>query len=142
VAAAVTAASGPEGGPSGRVHPGLRVLDEAVRLLDVLQAEQPRRSAASGPDTDGDAPHPGPECRVCPVCRGLAALRAANPQAVARMTRAVADLAAAIGEFVAGPERGEPAAPAPEAGTGKRWYATCVRAARSPATVQRIDVTD
>jgi hypothetical protein len=138
----VTPASRPEGGPSGRVYQGLRVLDEAVRLLDVLQAEQPLRAAASGPDADGDAPHVGAECRVCPVCRGLAALREANPQAVARMTGAVADLATAIGEFVAGPDRGEPATPAPEAGTAKGWYATCVREARSPETVQRIDVTD
>jgi hypothetical protein len=151
----VSTGFGAEAGLSGRAQQGLRVLDEAVRLLDVVQAEHGRRGSASGsdgadsasgPDGADSASHRGGECRVCPVCRGLAALREANPEAMARMTRAVADLAAAIGDVVAGPERAQPRDPAPEAETGNRWYATDERQGGPLGTrrtmVQRIDVTE
>jgi hypothetical protein len=140
---------------------GLRVLDEAVRLLDVLQA-QPRYASASEPDASGHAPHAGGECQFCPLCRGLTVLRElreANPEAVGRMTQAVADLAGAIGDLVVGPDRAHPRAaaaeqtadpgvdhtPDPAAETGNRWYATDgPSGARSTSrtTVQRIDVTE
>jgi hypothetical protein len=155
VAAGVTTAFGADAGLSGRTHQGLRVLDEAVRLLDLLQEEQPRRASASAGcdevDADGDVPHRGGECRRCPVCRGLAALREANPEAVTRMTRAVTELAGAIGDLLAGPDRAQArtaptAAPDWAAQTQDRWYATHERetAPRAAARtrVQRIDVAE
>jgi hypothetical protein len=136
---------------------GLRVLDEAVRLLDVLQA-QPRHAPASGPDAGGHTPHAGGECQFCPLCRGLAVLRElreANPDAAGRMTQAVTDLAGAIGDLLVRPDRAHPRAaaadppadqaPDPAAETGNRWYATHEPSgARSTSrtTVQRIDVTE
>jgi hypothetical protein len=159
VAAAVSTSAGFDAGVFGRDQSGLRVLDEAVRLLDLLQARQPRRAPASDPDADADstARHRGDQCRLCPVCRGLAALREANPEAVARMTSAVAELAAAIGDLVAGPDRDRPGRDRPDpappdrvqrdpaAETVPPWYATPQREAASaaaPPTVQRIDVTE
>jgi hypothetical protein len=128
----VTTAFGATDGSAGRAQQGLRVLDEAVRLLDLLQAQHPRPGSASATDADGDPPHRAGECQLCPVCRGLAALREANPEAIARMSRAVSELAAAIGDFVAGPPRAQPGAPAtaPDPPVAAR------------VTVQRIDVTE
>jgi hypothetical protein len=111
------------GAAPGRARQGLRVLDEALRLLDALQPSP----AADGPP--GPA-HRGGECRVCPVCRGLAALREANPEALARMGRALADLAAAVGEFAGGTAE-EPDAEPPAEPEQPR-----------PVRVQRIDVGD
>jgi hypothetical protein len=143
---------------SARAQQGLRVLDEAVRLLDALHVEPAGRAPASGPEAGGsgdDAPHRGGECRVCPVCRGMAALRAANPEAAQRMTRAVADLGAAIADLVVGPEParatepgqpGEPGEaghePGSQAESGIQWYVTGEPDAPPRLTVQRIDVTE
>jgi hypothetical protein len=80
------------GATSGRGQQGLRVLDEALRLLDAMQAPRPAAS-------NDDEPHRSGECRICPVCRGLATLRELDPEAVARMGRALTDLAVAFGEF-------------------------------------------
>ena len=71
-----------------RSEQGRRLLDEALRLLDLAQAARP----AGARDDDGS--HPGPECRICPVCRGIAYLREIDPQAVDRLTAAVAILPA------------------------------------------------
>jgi hypothetical protein len=115
----VTAGTAP-----GPARQGLRVLDEALKLLDALQAQP--SAATDGPP--GPA-HAGGECRLCPVCRGLAALREVNPEAVARMGRALADLAAAFAEF---------AGPVEEPGSTPPAEPPPPRAVR----VQRIDVTD
>jgi hypothetical protein len=123
---------------------GLRVLDEAVRLLDVLQAEWRPRGEAPESDGADEGAHHGRDCRACPLCRALAALREANPEAVARMTGAVADLAGAIGDLVAGPARAQETAPG--AATGNRWDAADGPRSAPPGTgqtmVQRIDVTE
>jgi hypothetical protein len=88
----------------GGAEQGRRVLDEALRLIDVLQATRP---AGAG---DG-AGHGGPECRYCPVCRGIAYLREADPEALDRLTGAVTEAAAAVRDLVAG-LAGAAAAPA------------------------------
>jgi hypothetical protein len=106
----VTAAPGP-----GLPRLGLRVLDEAFKLMDSLQAQRP--SHGSG------------DCRVCPLCRSVAALREADPEAVSRMGRALADLVAALGDFTAGVAE-EPDAPVPRPAPPQR------------VRVQPIDVTD
>jgi hypothetical protein len=115
-------------GAAGGARPGLRVLEEALRLLDALQAQAfPAADGRVGP-AHGPA-NGGGECRVCPVCRGLSALREANPDAVARMGRALSDLAAAFGEFAGTAE--QPAATPPVRPAPQR-----------SVRVQRIDVTD
>lgn len=110
---------------------GLRVLDEALRLLDVVQA------TATAPAATAEAGHAGAECRVCPVCRGLAALREMNPEAMTRLGRAFGDLVAAAGDVIGDvmgdivgspPDAAPPAEPPPEP--------------RPPVRLQRIDVTD
>ena len=112
------------GAAPGPARQGLRVLDEALKLLDALQAQP--SPAADGPP---GRMHEGGECRLCPICRGLAALRDVNPEAVTRMGRALADLAAAFAEFagpVDEPDDTRPAEPPPP----------------RPVRIQRIDVTD
>jgi hypothetical protein len=118
---------------TGRAQQGRRVLDEALRLLDALQAGDRGRTSASGADP-GEPAHRGGECTVCPVCRALAALREANPEAMARVSRAVADLMAAVGEFVGAPQRAAPRPDGPSPGAPGT--------PRTPPTLQRIDVTD
>jgi hypothetical protein len=66
---------------------------------------------------------------VCPVCRSLAALREANPEAVSRMGQALTDLAAAFGDLSAGVAE-EPEAPVPRPAPPQR------------VRLQPIDVTD
>jgi hypothetical protein len=114
------------GAAPGRARQGLRVLDEALKLLDALQTEQP--TAASTTEQPGR--HQGGECRLCPVCRGLAALREADPQALTRLGRALADLAAAFGEFAGGVGEDPEPAPATEPAGPRRVH------------VQHIDVSD
>jgi hypothetical protein len=41
---------------------------------------------------DGGAVGPAPECRVCPLCAALAALREARPEAVEHLAKAGAEL--------------------------------------------------
>jgi hypothetical protein len=117
------------GAASGRGQQGLRVLDEALRLLDALQAPRPAVQTE-------DEPHRGGECRICPVCRGLATLRELDPEAVARMGRALIDLAAVFGEFATGrtedSDHGHHDERAPDPAD----------APPRPVRLQRIDVTD
>lgn len=122
----------------GRAEPGRRVLDEALRLLDVLQATRPASGARDrGPDgagLDGEhgGEHGGPECRYCPLCRGLAYLREVDPGALGRVTDAVSDLASAVRDLVGG----VPGA----AGHGRAGDADAERTDERPVDVQRIDV--
>jgi hypothetical protein len=115
-----------------RHEPGRRLLDEALRLLDVAQATRPAGAA------QGSGSHAGPECRICPLCRGIAYLREVDPQAVERLTGAVTDLVAAVRDLLG-------AAPAPEA-QGEDDGAAATGAGGAPVvprvSVQQIDVTD
>jgi hypothetical protein len=119
--------------PGGGAEQGRRALDEALKLLDALQAQP---ASAESPR---DGAHLSGECRVCPVCRGLAALREMNPDAVARAGRALGDLVGAMGEFLGdlagGESAGDPTgAPGPPPSHPP--------AASPPVRVQRIDVSD
>ena len=110
----MTAAAGerPEPGDAGR-----RLVDEALRLVDAF------READGAGRAEG---HTGPECRACPVCRVVAAVRTLRPEAVEHLAVAAAELASAWREVVAG--SAPPAAP--EASP------------RREPSVERIDVTD
>ena len=91
---------------SDRAGQGRRALDEALRLLDVLQAAPPQ-----GPDPAAPGAHAGGECAICPVCRGIAYLRRADPDAVDRITGAVADLGAALRDLLGAAPAGAAGAP-------------------------------
>lgn len=84
----MTAASGGE-----RAEQGRRLLDEAVRLLDAVQSADARTGH-------------GPDCGWCPVCRGAAALRELDPEAVTRVATAVGDLAGAVRDLLSGSPSG------------------------------------
>lgn len=109
----------PAGDPGHPPDPGRRLADEALRLVEAL------RDAGAGPDT-GERGHLGADCRVCPLCRALATVRAVRPEAVEHLALAAAELVRAWREVVA---TDPPAAPAPGPG-------------RDAPTVERIDVTD
>jgi hypothetical protein len=125
---------------------GRRLLDEALRLLDVAQATRP-----AGAHQDPRA-HAGPECRICPFCRGIAYLREVDPQAVERLTGAVAELAGAVRDLLgAGAGAGAGAGVAAEPGRsgdgeGEGEAAGPPGAGGDPVvrpvSVQQIDVTD
>jgi hypothetical protein len=70
---------------------------------------------------------PAPECQVCPICAGLAALRGARPEAVEHLVKAGAELLLAAKALLAGavePEgaptrrRSPPPRPGDAAGNG------------------------
>ncbi len=63
------------------------LAEEAARLLAALRASQPPASE-----------HP-PTCTWCPVCRGVDAVRAVDPEAVDRLTIAITLLAQALSEL-------------------------------------------
>ncbi len=89
MAVAVSAADG--AGNPGAGAGAARLAQEAARLVDVLQGAGRDAGGASG------APeHAGPECRVCPLCRGLALLREVRPETVAALVAAATDLATAL----------------------------------------------
>ncbi len=133
---AVPSSSGspsPEGNPSG---------DGAADLLATLRhvasgwaaaaaAEAPgveRHSASDGPGTAHSGADDSQDCRFCPVCQGLAALRRAHPQAVEHLEAALTSLLAAVRELAAA----QPAqADWPPGGRPT-----------SPPTVERIDISD
>jgi hypothetical protein len=81
---------------------GRWAAEEAIRLLQTL--------------TEFTGEHDGPECRICPVCQLLSALRQVRPEAVEHLVRASAEFGAALRDLAA-PESQEPQPPqTPDAG--------------------------
>ena len=125
---------------------GRRALDEALRLLDVLQAARPAADGSPGPSTapgpDAAAPgaHTGGECAICPVCRGIAYLRRADPDAVDRIAGAVADLGSALRDLLGADRPTGPAGRPPDDAQGETGDVPGGQVQH--VDVQRIDVTD
>ncbi|MCZ2819899.1 hypothetical protein O2V63_06120 [Modestobacter sp. VKM Ac-2977] len=132
---------------------GTRLTDVLGDLLDTPAA---RPDAASRPEDDGAAtrPQPADDCRWCPVCVGLAALRGRRPDLVEALadvlTSAATALRAQAGTQPADSPRtnpdgsvAAPEAPAPDvrtAGAPAPPEETVTHPAPAPAPVQRIDV--
>jgi hypothetical protein len=135
------------GGSDG--GPARRAAEEAVRLLQTL--------------TEVTGSHDSPECRVCPICQLLAALRQVRPEAVenlidaaARFTVALRDLtvpaaAATAGEASGPASAGATGATSGEAEPGVQPGAAGTWSGHDPGAgtgapersrVQRIEVTD
>ncbi|WP_143448801.1 hypothetical protein [Kineosporia sp. A_224] len=117
----MTAAPEGSGAGSAAGDAGRRLVDEALRLVEALRdADGVRDRAADaasaflgvGADAQGAA-HTGPECRACPVCRVIAAVRTLRPEAVEHLALAAAELANAWREVVAGAQDAAPPPPTP-----------------------------
>jgi hypothetical protein len=129
----------------GRPEQGRRLLDEALRLLDVAQAT---RLTGTGTGTGARVAQEAEaraaaECVNCPVCRGIAYLRQVDPQAVERLTGAVADVAVAVRDLLGAttvPQR--PGAERSAAGNGRGTGGSPEGGGVPPVSVQKIDVTD
>ena len=113
---------------------GRRAAEEAVRLLQTL-------SEVTGS-------HNAPECRICPICQLLAALRQVRPEAVDHLIDAAAGLAAALRDLAV-PAAAEAAeAPVQEAPDGPPASPPAATASSGPSPghdpprIQRIEVTD
>lgn len=71
--------------------------DEAARLADALGDWF--RSAATGSSQSPTSDHDPLTCRVCPICRGIAAVRAVQPEVIEHLATAADALAAALREW-------------------------------------------
>jgi len=60
-----------------------------------LTHQEAHEAHEAGPAGPGPAAGPAPECLVCPLCAGIAALRQARPEAVEHLLKAGAELLAA-----------------------------------------------
>jgi hypothetical protein len=95
------------------------------------------------PDDHTGAAGQGPECQLCPICSGLAALRGARPEAFEHLVKAGAELllaARALLETAAEPEGGAGAAPGAGAARRGRRPRPAGRGDASGNGLQRIDV--
>jgi hypothetical protein len=81
-------------------------------------------SAGAGPSTTAGQPHAAgaggfatgtPECCICPVCRGIAALRDPSPEFAERLATGAGDLAAGVASLM----RAFAPAPPPEPAAGE-----------------------
>ncbi|MCW2887783.1 MAG: hypothetical protein QOE54_6933 [Streptosporangiaceae bacterium] len=101
-------------------QPG-HVLDEAVKLFEVLRRRirdgSPARPRPEPGDVWGqatyEAPIPhiatgAPECRYCPICRGIAAARTARPGLTEQVMDAGQSLYTALQEALSALDRPHP----------------------------------
>ncbi len=71
--------------------------DEAARLADALGGWF--RSATTGSAQSPTPDHDPLTCGACPICRGIAAVRAVQPEVIAHLATAADALAAALREW-------------------------------------------
>jgi hypothetical protein len=88
------------------------------------------------PDDHAAAAGQAPECQLCPICAGLAALRGARPEAVEHLVKAGAELLLAARALLEG------ATPEPAAGAapGGRRRRPAGRGDAAGNGLQRIDI--
>lgn len=82
---------------------------EASRLLDSLKEWLDARGASDLPLATG-----GPECKVCPICLAVSALRDRNPEVVEQLGKAGEALLAALRSAVSDHEKGWAAGRTPD----------------------------
>ena len=78
-----------------------------------------------------------PECQICPICAGLAALRGARPEVVEHLAKAGVELFLAARALLDGAVAGD--APAPSR-RGRRRAGTATSGGGAVDGLQRIDV--
>ncbi len=72
--------------------------------------------------------HREPDCAYCPLCRGIAAVRAADPEVVDHLAKAAREVMMALSSFL---EKAGSSAPGAEPGDAPE---------AGPSTVTRIDI--
>ena len=123
-----------------RPEPGRRLLEEALRLIDVVQATRPGGSRSDrSPSADGAARS---DCSVCPLCRGMAHLRQVDPGAVERLSGAVADAAAAVRDLLGATSTAPTSSARHGAGPDGDAPGAAGGGGVARVRVQRIEVTD
>ena len=106
------------------------LADEAAKLVEAVRDwaartfPEPERHLATG----------APECRYCPVCQAVAALRGERPEVTARVAEALTAAAGALGAL--GQSLARP--PSPDRADAPGPRASADQAA--PAAVHRIDL--
>ncbi|MEU8070078.1 hypothetical protein [Micromonospora sp. NPDC049151] len=155
----------------GTTDPG-SAREEAERLVATLLAGAKLAAAAPGsgawgplggilsgvlghtPPGAGPAPEPSgsagfatgsPECCVCPVCRGIAALRDPSPEFTERLATGAGDLAAGVASLLrafnpAEPERTADDGPAAPAGSGDHVWREATRTGHDSQPAPEQDV--
>ncbi|NES12327.1 MULTISPECIES: hypothetical protein [Micromonospora] len=73
-------------------------------------------AAAGGTAAGGGFATGSPECCVCPICRGIAALRDPSPEFAERLATGAGDLAAGVASLLRAFAPAEPAAPGADGG--------------------------
>jgi hypothetical protein len=98
-----------EGAPNSDHHPHGSMGEEAVKLAEAVQDWLGERTGRGTSDVWAAATAPGafesPECRICPICRGMRLVTSMSPDVLAHLADAATSLAAAVramGEPVAG----------------------------------------
>ena len=91
------------------------------------------------PDAHAGAAGQVPECQLCPICAGLAALRGARPEAVEHLVKAGAELLLAVRAVLEGAAAA--AEPGAEAGSRPRPGAAAARRGRRPRPAGRGDAS-
>jgi hypothetical protein len=91
------------------------------------------------PDAHVGAAGRAPECQLCPICAGLAALRGARPEAVEHLVKAGAELLLAVRALLEGAAAA--AEPGTEAGAGPGSGAGAARRGRRPRPPGRGDAS-
>ena len=118
--------------------------DDARRLFQVFQATVEQLAEP----VDGDQPH-SPECRYCPLCRGVALLRQNGPDLLDQVAELATGLAATLRASSPSPssasspgEATDAAGPADAGRSGGSSAGTRTGAPAQPPSTVRIDVTD
>lgn len=92
-----------------RPHEVGSAAEEAAKLFTALEDWARTRAGSWSALLDAEHLATGsPECRVCPVCQAVGALRHVRPDAVEHLLDATASLVAAL-RAAAAPPSGEPA---------------------------------
>ncbi|MFE9690109.1 hypothetical protein [Micromonospora sp. NPDC005806] len=110
--AAAAPGSGPWG-PLGGILSGVLGHTPGGAGSDDRGAASPGAAAGGGGFATGS-----PECCVCPVCRGIAALRDPSPEFAERLATGAGDLAAGVASLLRAFAPAEPTAPAGPATAG------------------------
>ncbi|SBT44941.1 hypothetical protein [Micromonospora auratinigra] len=114
--AARLAAAAPGAGPWGPLG---GILSGVLGHTPGGPAAGDRTAASSGSASGGAGFATGsPECCVCPVCRGIAALRDPSPEFAERLATGAGDLAAGVASLLRAFAPTGPATPAGPAGPG------------------------
>jgi Family of unknown function (DUF5304) len=89
-----------DGAANSDHHPHGSMGEEAVKLAEAVQGWLGERTGRGPSDVWAAATAPGafesPECKVCPICRGMHFVTSMSPDVLAHLADAATSLAAAV----------------------------------------------